>query len=152
MAKQVSVANSVKSLQAMEKAKNAHVIELDSMKAMAELGGGAVRNDNGAECALFAAAIIDNPGLRKANAAGYSSAKGYGYSNGFYGTFETGEERVPSYDEITGEGQKSPGVAPVEIAAPAEAKKGLKEYWEKYKYYLLVLFIIVAAILLYKKL
>ena len=142
-----------KSLKAMEDANNAHVVELDTMKAMAELSGGAVRKDNGAERAMLAAVIIDNPRPKKANAAGYSSArKGYAYNNGFYGTFETGEERVPSYNEITGEGQKAPGVAPVETAAPAEAKKGLKEYWEKYKYYLLALIIIVAAIVAYKKL
>ncbi len=151
MAKQVSVANSVKSLQAMEKAKNAHVIELDSMKAMAELGGGAVRNDNGAECALFAAAIIDNPGLRKANAAGYSSAKGYGYSNGFYGTFEEGESKVPSYDDITGIVTEPVDDAPV-FSTKAEEKKCLKDYWAQYKWYVIVLLTIVAAIVALKKL
>ena len=151
MAKQVSVANSVKSLQAMEKAKNAHVIELDSMKAMAELGGGAVRNDNGAECALFAAAIIDNPGLRKANAAGYSSAKGYGYSNGFYGTFDEGESKVPSYDDITGIVTESVDDAPV-FSTKAEEKKCLKDYWAQYKWYVIVLLTIVAAIVALKKL
>lgn len=151
MAKQASVANSVKSLQAMEKAKNAHVIELDSMKAMAELGGGAVRNDNGAECALFAAAIIDNPELRKANAAGYSSAKGYGYSNGFYGTFEEGETKVPSYDDITGIVTESVDDAPV-FSTKAEEKKCLKDYWAQYKWYVIVLLTIVAAIVALKKL
>lgn len=152
MAKQASVANSVKSLQAMEKAKNAHVIELDSMKAMAELGGGAVRNDNGAECALFAAAIIDNPELRKANAAGYSSAKGYGYSNGFYGTFEEGDNKVPSYDDITGIVTQPLFFEAPEFSTKAEEKKCLKDYWAQYKWYIIVLLTIVAAIVALKKL
>ncbi len=142
-----------KSLKAMEDANNAHVVELDSMKAMAELSGGSVRKDNGAERAMLAAVIIDNPRPKKANTAGYSSArKGYAYNDGFYGTFEAGEEKVPSYADITGAANELVGEALVIPAAPAEAKKGLKEYWQQYKWYLIALLIIVAAIVAYKKL
>lgn len=134
-----AIENRKKTIKAMEDANNAQVVNLDPLKAMAVLADNAYRSDDGAENALLAAAILDNPHPKKANAIGYSAAKSYTYSNGFYGRFETDEQKD----------QETPVIV---VEVPAEEKKGLKEYWDEYKYYVISLLIIIAAIVAYKKL